>query len=137
MHLPVLNMVLAAMFFTTILAIPQIIQVGDVAVTGRSISDTFDCPVKESSDGRLYVLPCTGKVIEKRALPSDFVVYPDSTGHYLGRSLTSDQVARVVAGAPVNSDLQKRQSWIAGLICLGDLYVCEEVSYLADQRLIS
>ena len=129
MHLSLLTLALVAMFVSTTMAMPRITHISDVVVTGRSISDTFGCIVQEASDGQVYVLPCHGKVVEKRALPNDFSVYPDGTGHYLGRSLTSDQVSRVIAGAPNDSGLQKRQNWIAGLICLGDLYDCEEVSW--------
>jgi len=129
MNLSLLTSALIAMFFTKTIAIPRITHISDVAISDRSISDTFGCPVQEASDGQLYVLPCNGKVAEKRGLPNDFTVYPDGTGHYLGRSLTSDQVSRVIAGVPNDLGLQKRQNWIAGLICLGDLYDCEAVSW--------
>lgn len=120
-----------------VVAIPQNTKHGNVAVTTRQISPTFDCPVQESADGQVYVLPCNDKTVEKRNMPSTFVVNKDGTGSYLGRTLTVDQVSRVLdhANSTTNgAKIEKRQNWIAGVICLGDLWDCENVSVL--QRLL-
>lgn len=117
--------------FSLVTAIPQAAKYGDVAVTTRQIQDTFGCPVKETTDGQAYVLSCNDKTVKKRNLPANFVVNRDGTGSYLGRSLTADQVSRVLDHASSTNNgakIEKRQDWIAGVICLGDLWDCETVS---------